>query len=92
MPIRYVHNYFGMAYSVTVSIFANDGTVVVSSGGIEMGQGLNTKVAQTVARTLGITVDMVRTVPTNNLTSANDSVTGGSYGSEGCAAVSLISA
>ncbi len=78
-----------MAYSVLVSIYADDGTVVVTTGGIEMGQGLNTKVAQTVAKTFGITMDMVRVRPSNNISSANDSCTGGSFGSEGCMAVSL---
>ncbi len=90
MPIRYLHNYFGMAYSVLVSIYEDDGTVAVSVGGIEMGQGLNTKVAQTVAKTLGISVDMVRFRPSNNLVAPNDSITGGSFGSEGCCAGALI--
>ena len=54
----------------------------MSHGGIEMGQGINTKVAQVVARELDIDMDMVRVKPSNNFANVNGSVTGGGMGSE----------
>ena len=42
-----------------------DGTVLVSHGGTEMGQGLHTKVCQVVANEFGIDVDKVRLFPTS---------------------------
>lgn len=65
-----------------VSIYHGDGSVAVSVGSIEMGQGLNTKVAQTVASILGIPLDMISVKPTNTLTAPNAIVTGGGIGSE----------
>lgn len=65
-----------------VSIYHGDGSVGVSVGSIEMGQGLNTKVAQTVASILGISLDMISIKPTNTLTAPNAIVTGGGIGSE----------
>ncbi|XP_055908127.1 uncharacterized protein LOC129942966 [Eupeodes corollae] len=73
--------YFGN-YPATVAIYHGDGTVVVSHGGIEMGQGMNTKVAQVAAYTLGIPLDMVKVEASDTLNGANSMVTGGAVGSE----------
>jgi xanthine dehydrogenase/oxidase len=65
-----------------VSIFHGDGSVAITVGGIEMGQGLNTKVAQTAASVLGVPLDKISIKPSNSLTAPNAVVTGGSSGSE----------
>ena len=82
VPLKYRHNYFGTRYHVNISVYHDDGSVAITHGGIEMGQGLNTKVCQVVARELGISMDLIRIKPTNNVAGANSSVTGGSMGSE----------
>ncbi|XP_055609369.1 xanthine dehydrogenase/oxidase-like [Uranotaenia lowii] len=81
VPMRYPLGYFG-SLSAIVSVFHDDGTVAISHGGIEMGQGMNTKVAQVAAHMLGISMDKIKIKPTNNLTSPNAICTGGSMTSE----------
>ncbi|KAJ6644053.1 Xanthine dehydrogenase [Pseudolycoriella hygida] len=81
VPMKYPLNYFGH-FSVFVCIYHYDGTVAISHGGIEMGQGINTKVAQVAAHVLGIPYEFVKVKPSNNLISANAFVTGGSLTSE----------
>ncbi|XP_037034825.1 indole-3-acetaldehyde oxidase-like isoform X2 [Bradysia coprophila] len=81
VPIKYPQEYFG-AYQAFVTIYQFDGTVAISHGGIEMGQGINTKVAQVAAHVLGIPYEFVKVKPSNNLISANSFVTGGSQTSE----------
>lgn len=60
----------------------NDGSVLVNHGGTEMGQGLNTKVAQVVAATLGIGLQHVRVSGTDTEKVANTSATAASTGSD----------
>ena len=50
--------------------------------GVEMGQGINTKVAQCVAYELGIDVDLVKIKAVTAATNPNGATTGGSVGSE----------
>jgi len=59
-----------------------DGSVLVSHGGTEMGQGLNTKVAQVVAHELGIDLSHVRSTAADTSKVANTSATAASTGSD----------
>ncbi|MCE9660378.1 MAG: xanthine dehydrogenase molybdopterin binding subunit [Burkholderiales bacterium] len=59
-----------------------DGSVLVNHGGTEMGQGLNTKVAQVVAHELGIDLAAVRSTATDTHKVANTSATAASTGSD----------
>ncbi len=80
---------FGISFNVVhlnqagalVHIYT-DGSVLVNHGGTEMGQGLNTKVAQVVAHELGIPFDRVRVSATDTQKVANTSATAASTGSD----------
>lgn len=89
IPVRYgVPHFAPMPFYVHISIFQGDGSIAVTHGGIEMGQGINTKVAQTVAKQLNVPVEMVVVKPSETLTSPNNIVTGGSTTSEATCNVS----
>jgi xanthine dehydrogenase/oxidase len=79
-------NKYGMMYfgnqSAYVSIYARDGSVAVSQGGVEMGQGLFTKVAQGVAYALGVPIENIKVRPNQGIINPNAVVTGGSVASE----------
>jgi xanthine dehydrogenase large subunit len=80
---------FGISFNVThlnqagalVHVYT-DGSVLVNHGGTEMGQGLNTKVAQVVAHELGIALSRVRCSATDTSKVANTSATAASTGSD----------
>jgi len=59
-----------------------DGSVLVNHGGTEMGQGLNTKVAQVVANQFGLPLARVRVTATDTSKVANTSATAASTGSD----------
>ncbi|MDR7334810.1 xanthine dehydrogenase molybdopterin binding subunit [Roseateles asaccharophilus] len=60
----------------------SDGSMLVNHGGTEMGQGLNTKVAQVVAHELGVSFDTVRVTATDTQKVANTSATAASTGAD----------
>jgi xanthine dehydrogenase large subunit len=59
-----------------------DGTIQVSTGGTEMGQGLNTKIRQLVADAFGLPPDRVVLMPTSTEKNCNTSPTAASAGTD----------
>ncbi|MDM0056526.1 xanthine dehydrogenase molybdopterin binding subunit [Variovorax fucosicus] len=59
-----------------------DGSILVNHGATEMGQGVNTKVAQVVAHELGVSFESVRVTATDTTKVANTSATAASTGAD----------
>jgi len=80
---------FGISFNVVhfnqagalVHIYT-DGSILVNHGGTEMGQGLNTKIAQVVALELGVSLSRVRATATDTTKVANTSATAASSGTD----------
>jgi xanthine dehydrogenase molybdopterin binding subunit len=60
----------------------SDGSIQVNHGGIEMGQGLNTKMLQVAAAELGVKPERIKVTPTNTSKIPNTSATAASSGSD----------
>ena len=80
---------FGIAFTFSTLNQGNclvhiykDGSVLISHGGTEMGQGLHTKMCQICADVLGIPVSLVRIDETSTDKCANTSPTAASSGSD----------
>ncbi|XP_022826465.1 xanthine dehydrogenase-like [Spodoptera litura] len=69
---------FPRYFDVNLVVYQADGTVAISHGGVEMGQGINTKAAQVAAYKLNIPVEKIIITETNTILSPNAYVTGGS--------------
>jgi xanthine dehydrogenase/oxidase len=85
IPLKYGISYTyrpmnqGSAY---IMVYNYDGTVLLHHGGVEMGQGIHTKMAQIVSIELGINIEMVRIGGTTTSVIPNVSSTGASTGSD----------
>ena len=81
-PIKWGVGWSRLCFNVTIAIYASDGSVSVSHGGVEMGQGIHTKVAQVCAFKLGIPIESISIKSANTFTNANVEATGGAVTSE----------
>jgi len=83
LPVKY-----GSGFNLTsleqggalIEVYSPDGAVLVRHGGVEMGQGLNTKVAQVVALTLNVPMASIRVAECDTAVVPNPEGTGASTG------------
>ncbi|MGB3827527.1 MAG: xanthine dehydrogenase molybdopterin binding subunit [Ornithinimicrobium sp.] len=80
---------FGISFNLTAFNQAGalvhvyrDGSVLINHGGVEMGQGLHTKMIQVAATALGVPLDAVRLAPTRTDKVPNTSATAASSGAD----------
>ncbi len=75
----------------SVVVAFSDGTIQVSVGGLEMGQGLNTKVAQAATFALNSgDISLITFLPVSTVSTSNNGATGGSVTSELCVQATLL--
>lgn len=91
IPLKYGLGYnlgWLMQGGAHIDVYVNDGSVLVSHGGIEIGQGLSTKVAQVAAQSLNIPLKLIQMDITRTSIIPNAIGTGATSGSDlNCGAV-----
>ena len=83
LPVKYGSGYNLLQLeqaSALVSVYSGDGSVIINQGGVDMGQGLVTKVEQIASYTLNVPMDMIRINLPNTEIVPNPTSTGGSTG------------
>jgi len=83
-PIKYgvSYTYLPMNQASAQVLVYNDGSVLVHHGGTEMGQGIDTKILQITANTLGIPYDLIQIAYGDTSAVPNASSTGASTGAD----------
>ncbi|CAH2090017.1 unnamed protein product [Euphydryas editha] len=71
-----------MYFDITLSVYRDDGTVAITHGGVEMGQGINTKAIQICAYFLKIPVEKVQIKPNDAMVTPNNYPSGASITSQ----------
>ena len=85
MPLKYGSG-FNLALleqtTALVSIYEGDGTILVRQGGVDMGQGMITKLAQIAAYSLNVPIEFIRVDTADTRVIPNPSNTGASTGTQ----------
>lgn len=81
VPFRWNSDY-ARYFDVNMSVYHVDGTIAITHGGIEIGQGINTRTAQICAYFLNIPLDKIQVKGNSTINTPNSAVTGGSITSQ----------
>ncbi len=84
IPVKYASGYnvtFLEQAGALIEVYDQDASVLIRQGGVDMGQGLNTIVAQIAAKTLGISLSLIRVAEMETSVIPNPVSTGASTGS-----------
>jgi xanthine dehydrogenase large subunit len=80
---------FGIAFNTrflnqanALVIIHQDGTLQVATGAVEMGQGVNSRIARLIADCFGLPIEQIRMMPTATDKNANTSATAASSGTD----------
>jgi xanthine dehydrogenase small subunit len=87
IPLKYGISYSGPRGTLDqggayVVAYSSDGSVLVSHGGVEMGQGIQTKMAQIAAETLNVPIELIKMSDTDTNVVSDASATAASTGSD----------
>ncbi|WP_057936383.1 molybdopterin cofactor-binding domain-containing protein [Algoriphagus resistens] len=83
VPVKYGSGYNLVMIeqaAAIVSVYSGDGSVSINQGGVDMGQGMMTKVEQVAAYVLNIPMDLIQIHSPNTKVIPNPTSTGGSTG------------
>jgi xanthine dehydrogenase/oxidase len=83
IPVKYGTGYNLLQLEQAVAylaVYAGDGSVVIHQGGVEMGQGLNTRVEQVASYVLNVPFDLLRVEGPNTAVTPNPTSTAASTG------------
>lgn len=83
IPVKYASGYNNTVLEqagALVEVFDQDGSLIVRTGGVEMGQGLNTKIAQIASLALNVPLVLIRVAELDTGVVPNPSSTGASTG------------
>lgn len=83
IPVKYGSGYnatFLEQAGALIEVYSQDGSILVRHGGVEIGQGLLTKVAQIAARALNVPLELIETTALDTQVVPNPISTGASTG------------